>query len=267
MKLKAQQVELYNHISNNVITIPSKVLNQQRQIYVHVPKQDTANPEKKFPVLYLLDGENHFHILAAYIDYLSHFNIIPKIIIVGIINIDRRKDLTPTKSIINYEGKPDSLLATSGGNEPFFKFIQTELMPHVEKNYAAAPYKIFAGHSFGGNTALHCMLTHPDMFNAYIAVSPSLWWDKKYILQLAEKRFLKTASLDKKFFYSVGNEGLNEPNSFYTDIVKLDSLVKNNTPQKLFHKYKCYPEEDHMSVPVIAYYDALRFIYEGCCEE
>ncbi|MEJ7647300.1 MAG: alpha/beta hydrolase-fold protein, partial [Chryseolinea sp.] len=82
---KAQNVELFNHISNEVITIPSKVLNQERQIYIHVPKNDSATPSKTFPVLYLLDGENHFHILSAYIDYLSHYQIIPSIVVVGII--------------------------------------------------------------------------------------------------------------------------------------------------------------------------------------
>jgi enterochelin esterase-like enzyme len=91
LQSKAQSVELFNHISNDVITIPSKVLNQERQIYIHVPKQVSANPAKTFPVLYLLDGENHFHILSAYIDYLSHYEIIPPIMIVGIISKDEEK--------------------------------------------------------------------------------------------------------------------------------------------------------------------------------
>src|ERR1700712_2441956 len=173
---KAQDVKLFNNISSEITTIPSKVLNQERQIYIHVPKQDSANPNMTFPVLYLLDGENHFHILSAYIDYLSHYQIIPPIMVVGIISKDRRKDLTPTKSTLDYFGKVDTAFNTSGGNELFFQFLQGELMPYIEKNYKVEPYKIFAGHSFGGITTIHCMLTHPDMFNAYIAISPSLWW-------------------------------------------------------------------------------------------
>ena len=259
---KAQNVELYNHVSNEVITIPSKVLNQERQIYIHVPKQDSASPNKTFPVLYLLDGENHFHILSAYIDYLSHWEVIPPIIVVGIISKDRRKDLTPTKSIIDYDGKVDSVYSPSGGNEHFFRFMRAELIPHIEKNYKVEPYRIFAGHSFGGITTINCMLTHPDMFNAYLAISPSLWWDNKYIIKLAEKKLTKSAYLNKKFFYSVGNEGINDPNSFHTDVLKLDSLIVNRTPKGLLYKYKCYPEESHMSEPVVAYYDALRFLYQ-----
>lgn len=182
--------------------------------------------------------------------------------VVGIISKDRRKDLTPTKSATDYFGKIDSTYNTSGGNEHFFQFMQTELIPYIEAHYKVEPYKIFAGHSFGGITTINCMLTHPAMFNAYIAISPSLWWDNKYILKLAENKLTKSASLNKKFFYSVGNEGINDPNSFHTDILKFDSLIMNRTPNGLLYKYKCYPEESHMSEPIVAYYDALRFIYQ-----
>jgi predicted alpha/beta superfamily hydrolase len=261
-QLKAQNVELFNHISNEVITIPSKVLNQERQLYIHVPKQDSANPNKTFPVLYLLDGENHFHIISAYIDYLSRYEIIPPIIVVGIISKDRRKDLTPTNSVIDYDGNVDSIYKTSGGNEAFFQFLQFELVPYIEKKYKVDPYRIFAGHSFGGITTINCMFTRPDMFNAYIAISPSLWWDNKFILKLVENKLSKSAELNKKFFYSVGNEGINEPNSFHTDILNFDRLIGNKTPPGLFYKYKSYPEESHMSEPIVAYYDALRFIFQ-----
>jgi predicted alpha/beta superfamily hydrolase len=262
LQAKAQNVELFNHISNEVITMPSKVLKQERQIYIHVPKQDSANPARTFPVLYLLDGENHFHILSAYIDYLSHYDIIPPIMVVGIISKDRRKDLTPTKSTIDYFGKVDSTYSTSGGNENFFRFMHEELMPYVETNYKAGSYKIFAGHSFGGITTINCMLTHPDLFNAYIAISPSLWWGSKYILKLTENKLTKSLYLNKKLFYSVGNEGIKDPDSFHTDMLRFDSLIVNRAPKGLLYKYKCYPEESHMSEPIVAYYDALRFIYQ-----
>ena len=258
----AQEVELYNSVSNDVLIIPSKVLSEDRRIYVHVPKTNSENLNKAFPVLYLLDGENHFHILSAYIDYLSHWKMIPPIMVVGIISKDRRKDLTPTKSTVDYSGKVDSMYSTSGGNGKFFQFMQLELIPYIEKKYKVDAYKIFAGHSFGGITTINCMFIHPDMFNAYIAISPSLWWDNKYTLKLVENKLTKLVSLNKKFFYSTGNEGVNDPNSFYTDLLKFDSLIVNRTPKGLTYKYKFYPQESHMSEPVVAYYDALRFIYQ-----
>lgn len=255
--ITAQVPELYNHISNDVHTTYSKILNQERQIYIHVPKRDSSEADKVLPVLYLLDGENHFHIVSAYIDYLSHWQVIPKTIVVGIISVDRRKDLTPTNSLLNFDRKIDSSYKTTGGNEKFLQFIQQELMPYVEANFKTSPFKILAGHSFGGITSINCMFTHPDMFDAYIAISPSLWWDSKYVLKLAARKLKALSTLNKKFFYSNGNEG----GSFRNDILDLDSLINQSSLKGFEHKYINYLHESHMSEPIPAYYDALRFIY------
>ena len=257
LQSKAQSVKLFNHISNEVYTLHSKVLNQERQFYIHVPEQDSTKPKKALPVLYLLDGENHFHILSSYIDYLSHYEIFPQVIVVGIINIDRKKDLTPSHTTRSYDGREDTTLRSSGGNEQFLQFIATELMPYIEANYKTTSYKILAGHSFGGIATINCMLTHPEMFNAYIAVSPSFYWDNNYMLKLTENKLAKLSSLKKRFFYSDGNEGT----FFHADLLKFDSLIRNRTPGGLEYKYKYYPEESHMTEPIVAYYDGLKFIF------
>jgi predicted alpha/beta superfamily hydrolase len=210
-------------------------------------------------VLYLLDGENHFHILSAYIEYLRHWKAIPPIIVVGIVSVDRIKDLTPTNSLIDFDGKVDSNLKTSGGNEQFLNFIQQELMPYMEANYKTSPFKIFAGHSLGGLTAINCMLMRPDMFDAYIAISPALWFGNKYVLRLAEKKLPKLSMRDKKFFYSVGNEG----GTFRNDLLKFDKLFNQHSLETFEHEYRYYPSEDHMTEPIPAYYDALRFVYKN----
>lgn len=258
-QVSAQIPKLYNHISNDVHVIHSRVLNQDRHIYIHVPRLDSADINKALPVLYLLDGENHFHILSAYIEYLRHWQVVPPIIVVGIVSVDRVKDLTPTNSLINFDGKVDSNYKTSGGNEQFFNFIQQELMPYMEANYKTGPFKIFAGHSFGGLTAINCMLMRPDMFDAYIAISPSLWFGNKYVLELTAKKLTGLSTLNKKFFYSNGNED----GSFMSDLRNLDSLIKQSSLKGLEYKYIYYPYENHMTEPIPAYYDALRFIYKN----
>jgi len=253
----AQVPTLYNHIANDVHIIHSRILNQDRQVYVNVPKLDSADINKTLPVLYLLDGENHFYILSAYVEYLRHWQVIPPMIVVGIVNMDRVKDLTPINSVINFDGKVNSNYRTSGGNEQFFNFIQQELMPYIETNYRTSRFKIFAGHSFGGLTAINCMLTRPDMFDAYIALSPSLWFGNKYVLRLAEQKLSDLSMRGKKIFYSVGNED----GSFRDDVVKFDNLFKRDSLKTCEHVYKYYPAEDHMTEPIPAYYDALRFVY------
>ena len=98
LQAQSQNTETYKYPPSYVLTIHSKVLNEDRKIYVHCPKPDSADLDKRFPVLYILDADNHFELLAHYVDYLSRPDVlaIPKVIVVGISNTDRRRDLTPT---------------------------------------------------------------------------------------------------------------------------------------------------------------------------
>jgi predicted alpha/beta superfamily hydrolase len=187
-------------------------------------------------------------------------------IVVGIVNTKRTRDLTPTESIIDYFGHPDttknSWMKPSGGNDRFLQFLREELMPYIEANYKTEPFRIFAGHSFGGLASINCMLTCPEMFNAYIAISPSFWWDNEYLLKLAERKLSKNAVLNKILFYSDANEGVADSSSFHADLLKFDRLLGQKAITGLEYKYKYYPTETHMTSPMVAYYDAIRFIYK-----
>ena len=264
LQAQSQPTQTYTYPPSEVVRIHSKVLSEDRKVYVHCPKVDSADLNKRFPVLYVMDADNHFELLAQYVEYLSRPDVLamPKIIVIGIANTKRTRDLTPTNSISNFDGKPDSSsYQGSGGNENFLQFIATELMPMIDKTYKIAPYKIFAGHSFGGLSSLNCLLTHPDLFDAYIAVSPSLWWDKEYLLKLADEK-LKTGSvLNKMLFYSDGNEG-GSNSFFHKSLLKLDSTLAKKKLKRLDYLYKYYPTETHMTEPVVAYFDALRFVFK-----
>jgi len=265
VKAQSQHTESYKYSPSEVVTIHSTLLNEDRKVYIYCPKADSSDINKRFPVLYLLDGENHFEIVSQYVDYLSRPDVsaIPKIIVVGIPNTKRVRDLTPTQSILDYEGKPDTTgkYTSSGRNEIFLAFLKKELMPFIDSNYKTQPYKLFAGHSFGGISVINCLLTYPDMFDAYIAVSPSFWWDNGYLLKLAEKKLKSGAAVNKKLFYCDGNEG--GPNSFFhNDLLKFDSIIAGKKIAGLDCKYNHYPNEMHMTVPIVAYLDALRFVFK-----
>lgn len=262
---QSQSTEYYKHTPSEIVTIHSAVLNEDRKVYIHCPKLDSTDINKRLPVLYLMDGENHFELLSQYADYLSRPDVsaIPKIIVIGIPNTKRLRDLTPTQSILDFEGKPDTTgrYKSSGGNEIFLEFLKKELMPLIDRKYKTQQYKLFAGHSLGGLSSINCMLTHPDMFDAYIAVSPSFWWDNKYLLKLTEKKLKSGATLNKKLFYCNGNEG-GSNSFFHNDLLKFDSIITEKKIVGLDFKYTYYPNEMHMTVPIVAYLDALRFIFK-----
>ncbi|KQM66095.1 hypothetical protein ASE74_09405 [Pedobacter sp. Leaf216] len=265
-KTNAQKVEQIKSDQGEIVTMYSDILKEDRKILIYTPK-DSINSEKRYPVIYVLDADNHFAQMVEYSKYLSRQDVyvIPPMIVVGITNTNRVRDLTPSKSNFDYSGKPDTTLnapyKNSGGNEFFFQFIQKELLPYVNSNYKIQPYRILAGHSFGGLTAINCLINYPDMFNAYIAVSPSFWWDQKFLLKLADKKLKAGSSLSKTLFFSDGNEGSSPESPFHKDVLKFDSLLKSRSIKGLNFEYTSYPMESHMTVPIKTYYDGLRFVY------
>ncbi|MES2003470.1 MAG: alpha/beta hydrolase-fold protein [Bacteroidota bacterium] len=266
-KVSTQTVQPIRSDQGEVVMMHSDILKEDRRILIYTPK-DSANPEKKYPVIYVLDADNHFAQMVEYSKYLSRQDVlvIPPLIVVGITNTDRNRDLTPSHSIVNYSGKSDtsanSPYKNSGGNEHFLQFIQNELMPYVISNYKTEPYRIFAGHSFGALTTINCLINYPDMFDAYIAVSPSFWWDEKFLLKRAYKNLKAGSTLSKTLFFSDGNEDSSSPGSpFHTNVLHFDSLLKKRNIKGLDFEYMPYPIESHMTVPIKSYYDGLRFIY------
>ena len=136
------KVEKENIVIGKTDSIQSKILGEQRKIWVHVP--NGAN--QKYPVVYVLDGDGHFSSVVGMIQQLSTINgnmMCPKMIVVGIPNTDRTRDLTPTHIDADPYVPADSIFyKTSGGGENFIAFIEKELMPYIDVKYPTAPYKI-----------------------------------------------------------------------------------------------------------------------------
>ncbi|MEO8116689.1 MAG: alpha/beta hydrolase-fold protein, partial [Bacteroidota bacterium] len=160
----------------DVVTIHSKILKEVRTAWVYNP--GNKNESKIYPVIYVLDGESHFQSVVAMVEYLSGANVIPPMIVVGILHSNRMKDLTPTIE----DKMGDSLGANSGGGENFMSFIKNELFPEIESTYSTAPYRILMGHSVGGLTVINTLIQHKEFFNAYVSIDASLWWDKHKLL-------------------------------------------------------------------------------------
>jgi predicted alpha/beta superfamily hydrolase len=256
---KAQVIDSSIMKGAAIKTFHSKILNEDRRLYIQTPAN--MKPYEAYPVLYVLDGEALTNMIGGQVQYLSEaYKIIPSMIVVGITNTDRTRDLTPTHFNNGPDGKPDTSAnafgKSSGGGEKFLQFIRTELMPYIETNYPTAPYKILAGHSLGGLMAVYCLLAHPDYFNAYIAISPSLQWDNNIIVGQAEE-LNPRSTLNKFLFFSDANED----SLFHQNQLKLDSILKQKNTRDLIYKREFYPGETHISEPVKAFYDGIRLIY------
>jgi len=183
------------------LTVRSNVLGEDRTILVRTPPGYDAN-KLAYPVLYLTDGDAHIGHTASTIEFLARNGRMSEMIVVGITNTDRTRDLTPTKAT----GPNAAQFPTAGGADNFLKFIETELIPEIEKRYRVQPYRVLAGHSLGGLFAVHTLVTRPELFNSYVAVSPSLQWSDEATLKRAEEFFKTRKELSATLFTSLGNE-------------------------------------------------------------
>ena len=168
--------------------LKSTVLGEERVILVRTPPGYETN-KQSYPVLYMTDGDAHIGHTASTVEFLARNGRMSEMIIVGVTNTDRTRDLTPVKSS-QKNAAGELVNPTSGGADNFLKFFETELIPAIEKDYRVQPYRILAGHSLGGLFAIHAMITKPGLFNSFVAVSPSLQWEDGEALKRAEQ-FLK----------------------------------------------------------------------------
>jgi predicted alpha/beta superfamily hydrolase len=255
-----------------VDSIWSATLDEQRPYLVYTPPSygDTTSTPQDYPVLYLLDGNAHFHSVTGLIQILATgvngTFAIPEMIVVAIPNTDRTRDLTPTRPALGFDGEPTPDDATSGGNRAFFTFLEDELIPHIESEFRTMPYRVFIGHSLGGITAINALYTIPETFDAYVAIDPSLWWDDLTLLRQAKDYFM-SADLGGKALYVAQANTIQpddlEPNAHFSAITQFDAIMRAHDRSGVRYAFKYYDEDDHGSVPLISEYDALRFIFDG----
>lgn len=258
-------------------SIQSKILKEQRKIWIYLPNSGQADSKQRYPVVYLLDGDAHFYSVVGMIQQLSQVNgntICPEMIVVGIPNTDRTRDLTPTHVDADPPFMDSAFSKTSGGGERFVSFIEKELIPHIDSLYPTQPYKMLIGHSFGGLTVMNIVMNHTKLFNSYICIDPSMWWDKMNFLNatkksLAEKQFPGTIlylgianTMEESMDITKVQSDTSSNTRHIRSILELDKYIKGQKQNGLRYESKYYSNDDHGSVPLIAEYDAFRFIFD-----
>jgi predicted alpha/beta superfamily hydrolase len=241
------------------VTLPSKILAEDRTILVSTPA-GYGQTSQAYPVLYMTDGDTHLTHTRGTVDFLVQNGLMPPVIIVGVTNTDRTRDLTPTNApLVGRDGTPREF-PTSGGATTFLDFFEKELFPYVDSHYRTQPYRAFTGHSFGGLFALNAFLARPAMFHSVLAVGPSLRWDDDLTLRRASAFFEGRKELNATLVVAMANEERDDPRP--TRLDRLEQTLESATPEGFDWMVLRFPEETHGSAVLRAHYWGLRKIFE-----
>lgn len=235
------------------IEFQSTILNEKRKLNVYLPNGYSKESIKEYPVIYLLDGsidEDFIHISGlVQFGSFSWINMIPESIVVGISNVDRKRDFTfPTNNKKDKEDFP-----TTGKSQDFINFIINELQPFIDSTYKTNSNRTLIGQSLGGLLATEILFNKPNAFNNYIIVSPSLWWDDESLLKSTPISY----SYKKSIFIGVGKEGDLMERMAKELYDKLNLLKKENT--NLYFEF--FENQNHGDALHLAVYSAFEKIF------
>lgn len=233
------------------ISIQSRLLEEERTIWVSVP-EDYGQSKKPYPVLYLLDAEWNFPYVSGLVRQMISGGDIPPLILVGIVNTNRSRDLTPA-------GPNGQANARFGGAKAFLEFLSEELHPMLAEKYRLQPYRAIAGHSFGGLFTVFSLMQKPAFFQGYIALSPSLGRNDEQQVSLAKAFVQRQGIPQQRLFVAVGNEG------GYTQLSteKFMQVLQDAKLGPLHSKYLHLREENHVSITIPGFHQGLRYLFDG----
>lgn len=245
-------------------SLHSTVLQEERAYWVHLPDNYATNVTQTFPVIYLLDGDLFFHSLVGINRAFSsgRRKDIPSFIIVGIISTDRTRDFTPTASAAGRDGKiPPGAVLKGGGSDTFSRFLTEELRGVIDGSFRTNGQNMLVGHSFGGLFTLNTFFKHTELFDTYLALDPSLWWDQRRLSKEAGI-LVKDKDFEGKSLY-VGVATKPRPDRATMNLTDSDSLFAEILPQTKGLRFfkKSFPDETHGTIAIPGILDGFRQLF------
>ncbi|MFT4667725.1 MAG: putative alpha/beta superfamily hydrolase [Ulvibacter sp.] len=251
----------------------SNTLEAQREIWVQLPPSYNKENLRKYPVIYVLDGEVLLDAVTTVHRYYWG-GFMPEMIIVGISNSNHRtRDLTTSeiKERYGFEFKQES-----GGAKKFTQFIENELIPFIDNKYSTTDYRTLIGHSYGGLFTINTLINHSHLFDNYLAIDPSLDWDNQKLLKQSEEVLKSKSFKGKSLFMSLGgvlhmqNQDINinnvmQDSSEYTlfarSNIAFSKMVESNEDNGLANNWKFYKDDFHGSIPLPSILDGLKYFF------
>ncbi|MGA9768551.1 MAG: alpha/beta hydrolase-fold protein [Blastocatellia bacterium] len=242
-------------IIGDTLTIHSKALGETRRINVYMPPGYKESPDSRIPVLYMPDGgmaEDFLHVAGLVQISVTNATMRP-FLLVGIENTQRRRDMTgPTQN------EDDRKIAPQvGGSFEFRKFIRNELMPVIQGRYRTTGETAIVGESLAGLFVVETFLLEPDLFDTYIAIDPSLWWNNEKLVNGAPEQLRTRTKLEKTLYLASSDEKV-----IAAITQRFAGILTTNAPSTIHWHYESMPDEKHSTIYQPAALRAFRVVFK-----
>jgi len=232
--------------ATEIRNVSSSYVNQQFKISIALPNSYATNDgkSKKYPTIYLLDGNFYFGTVTEMTRIMAYCGADPEVIIVGIgyplpESVEqseeffklvwgvRSRDLTPFKDEEWEKEQVESLsldYIETGGAAQYLEFVKKELIPLIDAEYRTdTSYRVLVGHSFGGLFVLHALLNETDLFQGFVAASPSLWFADRSFFSSEDNYAQTHDDLQANLYLSVGQ---NEEKEWGIELGMVSNLIR-----------------------------------------
>lgn len=247
--------------------VQSRVLKEDRTVHIYLPESyPQSHGYRRYPVLYVRDGGKFFHSFTGAVQQLTSDATphVPEMIVVAIVETDRVRDSSSTHSLQGFTGKPDESFASSGGGENFRRFLEQELVPYIDRQFSTSSYRIYCGYSFTGLSVIEEFLDENTIFDAFLMIDPSWWWDD-YVMERRAGAALAGRKFNRVQLFMAAS-GESSPEKYFMKaryISSLAEMLQRTNPVGLEWKFERYADESHHSMPLRALYDGLTYFFRG----
>jgi predicted alpha/beta superfamily hydrolase len=233
--------------------LASTVLGEPRTINVYLPP-GYAQGDARLPVLYALDGgmKEDFPHVAGVLDVSIKNEIVRPLVVVGIENIERRRDLVSATTV----EKERAIAPHAGGTDRFRRFVREELQPEIARRYRVTGESAVVGESFAGLFVIETLLEDPGLFDTYVAIDPSVWWSDGALVKSAPERLARWAAGPKRLWVATADYKETQDG-----VAALMAAIHERAPAGLTATQDPLPAEHHGTIFPVAEVRAYRALF------
>jgi predicted alpha/beta superfamily hydrolase len=243
-------------LGSEVRNIKSANTGRDYDLYIHLPSDYGKEKSKKYPVVYILDGQWDFKLMDSVLGGLAYDKFVPPMVLVGITYSGSDPDYDSLRAMdyTPVAGRPKG----SGDAEKFYAFVKDKVIPFAEQNYPADPKRrVLMGSSFGGLFTLYAMFKDPALFSRYMAASPAVSYGDDFAFKQEAEYAKSHKDLPVRLYMGVGSdEGLTKP------VEKMMKVIDSRHYQGLVREFKVFEPERHASNKPELYNRGLRFLFQ-----